>query len=373
MSKNRLLQIVNKLGLTNKDKSDLVNIIDAGGNGGNSSNKELYAYPVDSLDGKENKVVELGSDAMYQYVGELVASEDGPTEGVVGEVFNTTYCHQPIRDGKYYDSFEPNLQDKYFTLYVGNDVDGYFSNKVYMSEDANNLTYYDFYFIAGFAPINLKVAISPDYMLHYKNYFHYANKNSKVFFAPAKQQLDVNLIPQEIARKEDIEIEINNHEYPVVTVDADNLTYSGQLGTKIIRININISTTQFDNNTLLNLLDDNKNFYRYGNNNIDIIFSRVNNNIIDINLIHPVFTANESALGWLDYKKCNITNGQCFVVTSNESFYPATIGRDNFITTLINGKYFKYTLNRETHLLELQSELDLNSIESRLAALESKI
>ena len=168
----------------------------------NEMNQELYAYPVDTLDGKENKVVELGSDAIYQYVGELVASEDGPTEGeLTNETFYTSYYYQPIYDGKYRDYFE-ELMPEYITLYIGNDIDGYSSNKVYMSEDADNLTYYDFNFIGGFGPRQLKVAISPNHILHYNNYFHYANKNSKVFFACSKQQLDINLIPDEIKKNE---------------------------------------------------------------------------------------------------------------------------------------------------------------------------
>ena len=72
----------------------------------NETIQELYAYPADTHDGKENKVVELGSDAMYCYVGELVASEDGLTEvELTNEAYHTFYLYQPIYDGKYRDYF----------------------------------------------------------------------------------------------------------------------------------------------------------------------------------------------------------------------------------------------------------------------------
>ena len=48
MSKNRLLQIVNRLGLTNKDKSDLVDIIGAGGNGGQTNNQNIDYWNLEN-------------------------------------------------------------------------------------------------------------------------------------------------------------------------------------------------------------------------------------------------------------------------------------------------------------------------------------
>jgi hypothetical protein len=72
-----------------------------------------------------------------------------------------------------------------------------------------------------------------------------------------------------------------------------------------------------------------------------------------------------------DYKNCTFKNFTPCKVMYNDTPYPATLYHD-YVTALIDGKYIKYKLNRETHLLELQSEIDLNSIESRLAALEAK-
>lgn len=339
----------------------------------NSSNQELYAYPVDTLDGKENKVVGLGGDGQYMYVGELIASEFGtPTEEkVVGDVIETAYIYQPIYDDKYIEYFEEFVNEKYITLYIGNDVDGYSSNKVYISEDANNLTYYSFSFVVQFGPMSLEVAISPDNVLHYRNYHHYTNRNSKVFLPLRRQQLDINLIPQEIARKEDIE----NYEYPTVTIDADAKTYSGQLGSKCINIDINIHSYQLGNEIYgdkkLYLRKENDEDYQYSNSNIFVILSKNNNEILDIVLSNPIFTLDIYDLEYLDYKNCNFNVGNCRVKYNNID-YSAIIDFDDFVTTLIDGKYIKYKLNRETHLLELQSELDLNSIESRLAALEAK-
>jgi hypothetical protein len=341
---------------------------------GSSSNQELYAYPVDTLDGKENKVVGLGGDGQYTYVGELVVSEDGtPTEErVLSDVFWTEYTYQPIYDGKYIEAFESYLQDKYITLYIGNDVDGYSSNKVYISEDANNLTYYPFNFIGGLGPRMLEVAISPDNILYYRSYHHYANKNSKVFIAQIKQQLDINLIPQEIARKEDIIKEIDNREYPILTIDAVNLTYEGDIVSNVVRLNINISSLHFERivNNLLDKTDESNQYVRYQNNYIIIIIDKNKKKVDSIYLSKPCFTTYN--LEDHDYKNCELPVNATCNVYYDDSFYPATLC-NGFVTTLINGKYFKYKLNRETHLLELQQETDLSSIESRLAALEAKI
>lgn len=369
-----LNQILSKLPLSNKDIADLCNIIGSGGGGGSSSNKELYAYPVDTLDGKENKVVGLGGDCQYTYVGELVASEIGaPTEEeVVGEVINTEYLYQPIYDGKYIEFLESYIQEKYITLYIGDDVNGYSSNKVYISEDANNLMYYPFCFVGGFGPRMVEVAISPDYILYYRTYVHYANKNSKVFFASQKQQLDINLIPQEIARKEDIIKEVDNYEYPTVTIDVNTKTYSGQLGSKYINVDANIYLGQYSDssNKKFHLVDKNNDNHAYENDYGYIIFINKNNTILDFFLKNPILTSSIYDIELFDYKNCNIGAGNCRL--NMDTDYPATIDSDDFVTALINGKYLKYKLNRETHLLELQQEIDLSSIESRLAALEAK-
>lgn len=333
--------------------------------------EKVYAYPVDTLDGKENKVVGLGGDCQYIYVGELVASEFGSTEEkVVSDVMHTEYLYQPIYDGKYIETFESYFQDKYITLYIGDDVDGYSSNKVYISEDANNLMYYPFNFVGGLGPRNLEVAISPDYMLHYRGYWHYANKNSKVFFANCQQQLDINLIPQEIARKEDIATEINNYEYPILTVDADNLTYEGDIESKTVRLNINISSSHYERaiTLLLNKVREDTRYVRYNSNYIIIVIDKNEKKVDTLDIIKPIFSSYELSL---NYKNCKLHHGQCNVLY-NDSVYPATFDYDDFVTTLINGKYLKYKLNRETRLLELQQEIDLSSIESRLAALEAK-
>ena len=431
MSKNRLLQIVNKLGLTNKDKSDLVNIIDTGGNGGgNSSNKELYAYPVDTLDGKENKVVGLGGNEGYVYVGELVASGNGPTEGeLTGEVFYTEYYYQLIYDGKYIDDFDSNFQEKYITLYIGNDVDGYSSNKVYMSEDSNNLTYYDFYFIGGFGPRTLKVAISPDFMLHYKNYVHYAHKNSKVFFAINKQQLDVNLIPQEIVRKKDIAIEtkkaiidyntsscrasfINSHEgginarfglyiylgelgaksliidnyiegksisFQHEREDEDHFYYSSDVADIIINKKTNVLKPGFDDTIVHGYSVSLKKLIaqvKYSENTHTFDFSNVNRtlgkDIIDKNKCQGIRFYFE--MGYLPHENIIDSAYFCYNYTSSgdKSFYCVYL-RNKYIEfkIIVNRDVGEYNIYNELSL-EIIKEIDIPSLESRLAALEAK-
>ena len=342
----------------------------------NSSNQELWAYPVDTLDGKENKVVGLGGTAIYWYVGEMVSVEvPNTSSGVLSNADYTRYFYQPKYEGKYIDTVEEQVQYEYITLYIGNDVDGYCSNKIYVSEDSNNLNWQTFCFIPTFGQRSVMIAIDPNYVVHYKDYMHYAGRSSKIFFASCKQQLDVNLIPQEIARKEDITTEINNHEYPTVTIDVDARTYSGQLGSKCINIDINIDSAHLGNGTYsdkkLYLRMEHDGHYQYSNSNIIVVFYKNNNKILDIELSNPIFTLGIYDLEYLDYKNCNLAVGNCRV-QYYDAFYSATIDFDNFVTTLINGKYIKYKLNRETHLLELQSEIDLNTIESRLAALEAK-
>lgn len=330
-----------------------------------------YAYPVD--DGKENKVIGLGGDAMYYYVGELVASEFGtPTEEkIVGEITHTSYLYQPIYDGKYVNFFE-EFMPEYITLYIGNDVDGYTSNKVYISEDANNLTYYEFNFIGGFGPRSLEVAISPDCMVYYRNYRHYANKNNKVFFPDKKQQLDVNLIPQEIPRKEDIIKEVDNYEYPTVTIDVNTKTYSGQLGSKYINVDANIPSLQYSDglNKKFYLVDKNNIYHRYKNDYAFIIFVNESNILNEFDLLNPILSHYD--IESVDYKNCILFPGNCRLRYA-DIYYPAILDYGDFVTALIHGKYLKYKLNRETHLLELQQEIDLNSVESRLAALEAKV
>lgn len=210
--------------------------------------------------------------------------------------------------------------------------------------------------------------------------------NIKVYCLYKAQKLNANLIPSEIARKEYVEEikekmeesikeKIENYEYPTVTVDADTKTYSGQLGSKYINIDINISNAHLGSfvygEKRLQITDKNSMQYRYENRNIIIIFYKENNNIFEIILLTPVFTSKNTNLEYCDYKNCSIAgDGNC-KVEYDDNIYTATIDNYDYVTTFINDKYIKYKLNRETHLLELQSELDLNSIESRLAALES--
>lgn len=188
-------------------------------------------------------------------------------------------------------------------------------------------------------------------------------------FGEFKADIDLS----EYAKKTDIE----NYEYPTVTIDADTKTYSGQLGSKCINIDINISyihysTGTYDNKTLY-LTDETDRGYHYSNDKVVIIFLKESNTIVDIHLYDPVFTYLTSELDYLDYKKCAPAHGTCRVYYSNnDTYYPAILDWDDYVTALIDGKYIKYKLNKETHLLELQSEIDISALETRLAALENQ-
>ena len=375
MSKNRLLQIVNRLKLTPKDKNDLVNIIGTGGNGGeNSSNQELYAYPVDS---EESKVVALGGEKLYNYIGEIsIPSDMEEVEGTLPcNIIPIEYYYQPIYEGVLNSEFMFEQYENCLKLYIGNDKYGYTSLKIEPSEDPNNLKW--FYAISlGMVqegPGGISFAYdAKNWTLHYKA-FYIMPCNIKVYLLYRAQKLDINLIPQEIARKEDLVTEINNHEYPILTVDADNLTYEGDIVSNVVKLNINISSYHFNNSigTLLNKYSEDGRWVRYDNDYIIIVIDKIKKNVNTLDLIKPAFTTYD--LDNYDYKNCSFYGGNPCTVIHSDTGYPATIDYDDFVTTLINGKYFKYKLNRETHLLELQLELDLNSIESRLAELEAKI
>jgi hypothetical protein len=334
--------------------------------------EKLCAYPVEYYEGPERefKVVELGGEKLYIYLGEISIPSDMEVEGVFLDPAPTEYYYQESYEGVLQEGFGSE-QGLDINLYVGNDKYGYTSLKIEPSEDPNNLKWF---YAVGLGmtqegPGGICFAYNTkDWSIHYK-----ANSfvpcNIKVYFLFKAQKLDVNLIPQEISRKEDIIKEVDNHKYPTVTVDADTKTYSGQLGSKYINIDINITDSHCGNDIYDKRLylqnESDSTHYRYQNDYIMIIFNKNNNRIVEINLLNPIFTFNTFDLEWLDYKNCTIPKGMDCRVYYSSVYYPAILDYDDFVTTLINGKYLKYKLNRETHLLELKQEIDLNSIEGR--------
>lgn len=387
-------------------------------------NKKLYAYPVDTLDGKENKVVGLGGDSQYIYVGELIASEFGTPsfteEKVLSDVMHTGYLYQPIYDGKYVEYFEEYMPE-YITLYIGNDVDGYSSNKVYISEDANNLTYYPFNFVGGFGPRMLEVAISPDYILHCRNYWHYANKNSKVFFAIYKQQLDVNLIPQEIARKEDIPSEIiksvKNYDNSKCIADFYNYVsengnvqeglhiQQGELGSKSLTITNYVDSVKVS----FSYVKEDENDFYYSSDVADIRIHKTSEPLGPYNInVYPYYLTAYKYVCKVNYDDDNNTfdfpdemRTECWNVLNSVNYYGIKFylmynGYTNIIdspyyrhskspnSVCLKHKYIEYKLKIITtkdvvettrflkYTIEVTKEIDILSLESRLAALESK-
>ena len=174
-----------------------------------SALKEMpHAYPVQYMD-TEYKVVELGGEKLYLYLGEIsipAAIPDtsiGEIEGTLdGDIVPTQYIYQPIYEGILQPYFESRDINHYLNLYIGNDKCGYTSLAIEPSEDPNNLKWFDAYGLGMFqdSPGGISFAWS-NYTLHYKAMSGADfNINIKVYSLFKEQQLDVNLIPNTVVK-----------------------------------------------------------------------------------------------------------------------------------------------------------------------------
>jgi hypothetical protein len=171
--------------------------------------EKLYnAYPVEYYEGPEQperKVVELGGEKLYGYLGEIsIPSDMVEVEGTLPcDIIPTEYYYQSVYEGVLQPYFEYE-QDPYLNLYIGNDKYGYTSLKIEPSEDPNNLKWFDTMGLGMTqeGPGGISFAYdAKNWTLHYKASY-IMPCNIKVYWLYRAQKLDINLIPDEIKKNE---------------------------------------------------------------------------------------------------------------------------------------------------------------------------
>lgn len=172
----------------------------------NEINKDLCAYPVEHYEGPERefKVVELGGEKLYNYLGEIsIPADMEEVEGTLSTdgLMPTEYSWQPTYEGVLQPYFEYG-EGPYLNLYIGNDKYGYTSLKIEPSEDPNNLKWFETSLgMWQEGPSRIEFAYS-NWTLYYRAAY-VVPCNIKVYCLRRAQKLDVNLIPDEIKRNEE--------------------------------------------------------------------------------------------------------------------------------------------------------------------------
>lgn len=388
--------------------------------------EKVYAYPVEIYEGSEPKVVELGGEKLYNYLGEIsIPSDMEEVEGTLpGDIIPTEYAFQSY-EGVLQEGFNMESVDSILNLYIGNDKYGYTSLKIEPSEDPNNLKWF---YASGLGmcqegPGSIGFAYdAKNWTLCYKANSH-VPCNIKVYWLYRAQKLDINLIPQEIARKEDISPEVikgiqnyNNSEctgsFVNYVAENGNVThglyvYNRELGSKILII---------DNYTdgipvfFSYVREDETRFY-YSSDVADIDVRKTSELLGPYNLsVHPyVLTPHKHVFGisynknddTFDFSRIQITQGHNVFSSLNIrgfKIHYSYWGNDIIIdspyflnlnnapdvySVFLKNKYIEFKIQSSSETventkvvkisLEVTKEIDIPSLEARLAALEAKI
>lgn len=316
MSKNRLLQIVNRLGLAPKDKTDLVNIIDKGGTGTNE-NEELDYWNL------ENAPISLDSNhKIYKHTAEEIIQKGEIIDDLGEKHFNNILFYYTIGTENYL------LNIKYITYSKQELLNGIYHSGV-------NILYND-------DDHTLKI-IKNDVKYGYICYqpYTYINKLPKIFY-------------EHIG-----EIPILDSFFDVVNID---LYTSFKVKNIPYLVYINISKKPL-------LIVDVNTYYIYditniSSNNIDdcIVGHYYGlNNFCSFNLDNSEY--NMTVLSHLDsnqYCSCNIYDENFKHVLCNAEYYNGTI------TGIKEGKLVQYDVNFETGEITLKRTTDLELIGSEV-------
>lgn len=391
--------------------------------------EKLYAaYPVEAYEGPEQperKVVELGGEKLYNCLGEIsIPADMVEVEGTLpgDALIPTEYMWQPTYEGVLQPYFEYE-QDLYLNLYIGNDKYGYTSLKIGPSEDPNNLKWFDAMGFGMFQEGSGSISFAYDvknWTLHYKAN-SYVPCNIKVYCLYRAQKLDINLIPQEIARKEDLPTEtkkiITDYDRTECTayflnVKPGNTYYylqitSGELGAKTLNI---FNYVEGRSISFQYEKEDETNFY-YSSDIADISIRKKGGFSGHFNTtVHYYSLSNHKLICTIRYDEDNHSFDFSYVNrTLGEKVFDYYFGKkiriyleiDDDVTHIIDSAYcsfgesniccaylrnkyieFKILISSETtedqrlvHKLSLEiiKEIDISSLESRLEALEQKL
>lgn len=310
MSKNRLLQIVNRLGLSPKDKTDLVNIIDEGGTGTNE-NEEFDYWNL------ENTPISLhSSHKIYKHTAEEIIQKGEIIDDLGENYFNSIL---------FYYTIGTHLQQRslIYEIYSRNELlNGIYCNgvRILLNEDSRTLKI-------------IKHDVKSGYLCYQP--YEFINKLPKIFYEDLGDIIKIkswgDIFPEYIGKFTNFGLFVYlsaDGTYATFLSSIGYVTYTTDDGINIIEYNVKIDLLQDDITFSIDILTDN------------------------LLLLHNLIL-NKTY-------KCNLISKNYISILVNGEYCNGTI------TGIKEGKLVQYDINFETGEITLKRTTDLELIGSEV-------